>query len=271
MTHWQPMTLSGDYRQQRIPRDNGTCCDLSVWCPDIASGHARLPVVYVLDGADLFLTVAEATRRLSRRPEATHVGPAVVVGIEANGHDRSLDFTPGPPAEEAIGKRSCGGAGDFMSFLCDQVIPLVEQDFPVDPRHRSLLGHSLAGYFTLQALAARPECFADFIAISPSIWWNEAGLLADLAAAELSDQRVFLASGEWEAQLAPWQQQQPRAVEVQQRRQSRATPERCQRMADHLQQRLGANRVTCRQFPDEDHASTVLVATARALRDPPSC
>src|SRR5699024_1886999 len=103
-------------------------------------------------------------------------------------------------------------------------------------------------------------------AISPSLWWNEARLSSELSAAPLTGQRVFMASGEWEATLSPWQQRQPQAPTMRERRARRALPERCSRLATQLVQRPGSGEVVYQQFPDEDHASVIMVATARALR-----
>lgn len=62
------------------------------------------PVIYLLDASGMFGTLVEAIRMRARRPDATGVGPAIVVGIM---HDASTspahggriyDYTPGPTA-----------------------------------------------------------------------------------------------------------------------------------------------------------------------------
>lgn len=271
MSQWQPLALADSFQCQIDSLLNDHSYRILVWRPTGISADTRLPVIYVLDGDDLFVTLTESVRRLSRRTPATHVGAAIVVGIETlniatNGSQRSYDLTPGPAAEEDTGKRRCGGAHAFMQFICEQLVPLIEQEFPADPAKRCLFGHSLAGFFTLQLLAQKPAAFAHYVAISPSIWWDEPRLIQDLKQASLDQQRVFLAAGEWEEKLAPWQRGLPSAASVQQRRARRATPQRVSNMAAYLEQRLGKNRVANHQFADEDHASIVLVATARALR-----
>lgn len=65
------------------------------------------PVIYLLDASGMFGTLVEAIRMRARRPDATGVGPAIVVGIM---HDASTspahggriyDYTPGPTAAAA--------------------------------------------------------------------------------------------------------------------------------------------------------------------------
>src|SRR5699024_473203 len=162
-------------RQQQISSATGLHYNILAWCPHDAEARALpqaggLPVTYVPDRDDLFLTLAETLRRLSRRPPAPQEHPVIVSGIEEAAHERRLDFTRGPAAEEPGNTPHCGGAGDFMRFLDGQLLPWVEQNFPVNPRQRSLFGHSLAGYFALQALAIKPRAFANVLAISPSLW-----------------------------------------------------------------------------------------------------
>ena len=44
-------------------------------------------------------------------------------------------------------------------------------------QHEVLFGHSLAGYYVLWQLFHHQASFQRYIAISPSIWWNEHELL----------------------------------------------------------------------------------------------
>lgn len=255
---------------------NGVVYELGVWCPPARGDGNRYPVVYVLDGEDFFGTFVEAIARASRRPDATAVQPAIVVGIARVGSDegsrggaadgRHEDYTGGPPAEEAPGERRVGGAESFLSFIETELMPSIERELPADPARRILFGHSLAGYFALHAMATRPRMCDAYVAVSPSIWWDEAGLHAAVGRLEAPFPRVFIAVGEWEGALPPWQRESPAAARTIARRERRGMIDRAQRFSAHLGEVIGHRNVAFHLFPDEDHASVALVAIARALR-----
>ena len=105
-------------------------------------------------------------------------------------------------------------AGDFRNrlvFLVDELAPALRQELPLDGTRQTLFGHSLAGQFVLQALAARPDAFRTWAAISPSIWWDAAGLKSRLAATlpQAKAPSVFMGVGEWEGAVPPWQRAHP--------------------------------------------------------------
>ncbi len=269
---WFELTLPEARVRHLRARSNGACYEIRVWCPQVEQATQRLPVIYVLDGSDFFGTFVDSVARLARRPDATNVTPAMVVAVSPadTGNDararRYADYTPGPPAEEPRPVQATGGADAFLEFLRDELAPLIEGDFPADPRRRILFGHSLAGFFTLHALATRPDSFETCIAVSPSIWWNEGVLNAGFKRLAPRGQRASIAVGEWEDELPPWQRRRSGARQTMERRARRAMIERAERIAATLACTLGSDRVEFHRFPDEDHASVVLVAIARALR-----
>ena len=254
---------------------NGALYEIRVWCPPAAADTRSLPVIYVLDGQDFFCTFVEAIARASRRPDATAVHPAIVVGIaraDVQGLDRGStggrheDYTAGPPAEEPVGDRRVGGAEAFLSFLETELIPSIERELPADRTRRVLFGHSLAGYFALHVLATRPHAFTTYVSVSPSIWWDEASLRPGAARLESPAPRALIAVGEWEGELPPWQRGSAAAEGIAARRERRGMIDRARRFSADLGRWIGPENVAFHLFPDEDHASVVLVAIARALR-----
>lgn len=144
------------------------------------------PVLYMLDGnaAFDFLTPADLAQAAG----------LVVVGV---GYDtqrqfarelRTLDFTaPEGPGDglrpdHVHEGRTAGGAGLFHDRLVGPLRTAAEEGLPIDPTRRTLWGHSFGGLFTLYALLARPDGFARYASISPSIWWDE-GLIRRVAQA----------------------------------------------------------------------------------------
>ncbi|MHB1330183.1 MAG: alpha/beta hydrolase, partial [Gemmatimonadales bacterium] len=182
--------------------------------PEEPPPPAGYPVIYLLDGNATFGTLVEAIRMRAHRPAATGVVPAVVVGVgsERDGpYDRvrrTFDYTPPTAAGAATGLET-GGREAFERVLLGELAERIESRYPIDRSRRILLGHSLGGFFVLDLLLRRPDAYAAFIAISPSIWWDSArlfeaaqGLGAVLGGAK---PRIMISVGEYEQALAPWQ------------------------------------------------------------------
>ena len=74
---------------------------------------------------------------------------------------------------------SNGGSALFRAFIRDELIPSVEARYPCDGR-RALIGESLAGNFVAETFVLEPALFDAYIALSPSLWWNGAGIIDDL-------------------------------------------------------------------------------------------
>jgi len=65
-----------------------------------------------------------------------------------------------------------GGGPNFKRFLAKELIPAIERDYRSD-RYRVLMGHSLAGLFTLYALSDEPMLFRAWLVTSPTLDWDD--------------------------------------------------------------------------------------------------
>lgn len=250
--------ISGEYR-----------IDLAV--PAGSAPSSGWPVAVLLDAAGCFATCVEAVGRMGRRPDATGVAPLVVIGVSACGNEmgpdrRRRDFTSATNGHSANDDPGIGGASGFAQFLEEEVLPLVAAEVPIDPRQRTLFGHSLAGYFTLWVLANRPDLFHAYAAISPSIWWDREGLLAAWAKLHRLDRRALILLGEWEERLPPWQMAHPGHERAAARRAERHLGKNARTAAAALADLLGEAQVRFELLADEDHASIVSAAIVRMLR-----
>ena len=272
---WPLVALPGSQARRVQASANGTAYRVSLWLPPGEPPPGGFPVICVLDANALFGTFVEGVRRSSRRPDATGIVPSAVIGIAPDDEAlyaegaRRRDFTWGPPANEAAPPAdSVGGGAAFLSFLLDELLPALQRELPLNPTRQTLFGHSLAGHFVLQALAERPEAFRTWAAISPSIWWDEAGLRARLAATlpGRTDTRLFMAVGEYEGDVPPWQRNLPGYEQLVARRGQRQMVRSAEALAVDLHAWLGDDRFTFRVFPEEDHASILMIATQRVLR-----
>lgn len=260
------------------PDGSGIDYEIFVYQPRQDPPPQGFPVIYVLDGNANFMLVAEAVRRLSRRPGATGVPSAVVVGIgypgtaDYNNERRYRDFTRGQAAMDpgADAAKDLGGQGDFIGFLDQVLTPDIATHYPVDPARSLLLGHSLAGYFVLDLLCQRPGLFAASVAISPSIWWGRAAMqqaLAASAATPVSAFRLYGCVGEWEQDLAPWLTaiEAPPAYDL--RRSQRRMIDNLAETATDIATAFGPDAsVKFEVHAGEDHASVLIACLAKALR-----
>lgn len=260
--------------REYVAHASGVSYRISLWVPPGAPPKGGWPVVYVLDANTVFATFVEAIQRSGRRPDATGIGMAAVVGI-AHADERLFateyryrDYTFEPSA--LIESKTSSGGEAFLAFIADQLAPDLDAEFGFNPLRRSLFGHSLAGYFVLNALAVRPEVFSHYAAISPSVWWHRAALIARLnrlnqdAVAHIGG--VLVAVGEWEGEPAPWLVGTEGLAQLLQRRSERQMVANASAVADLLRHVLGEPRSTYRCFAEEDHSSIVMIAVQRTLR-----
>ncbi len=233
---------------------------VSIALPRCQEPAAGFPVLYLLDANAGFATVVETLRRLSRRPDATGVGPAIVVGI---GHHTDALYDSAKRQRDF----SDAGAAAFLQLIEEQIKPLVQQHASVDTRRQILAGHSLSGFFSLWTLANQPETFQSYVAISPSLW-SAPGLVAQLQSRQFTTPlpKVFLAVGEWEESLAPWQTGQTGSDVIQDRRHERKMVSQLLALGEQLEQQLGSNQIQYTVFPQEDHASVFGIGISRAMR-----
>lgn len=147
--------------------------EVRVWTPpSYEESNDRFPVIYVLDGELLFHVAAGAVRYLAAyglMPEA------IVVGVHSA--DRVFEMTPSPaggwtpPMPDGF-----GGAEHFIQFIVDELTPALDQRYRTSGM-RVLAGHSLGGLLTAHTLVHRPTSFSGYLAMDPSLWWNERRLV----------------------------------------------------------------------------------------------
>mgnify|MGYP001552438825 FL=1 len=170
---------------------------LNVYLPPHYSDASRkFPVLVLLDGGE-----AEDFHHITGLAQVTAFNGAVeeliVVGIE--GVDRKHDLTsPSSDPEDLKLDPTSGGAAAYRKFLVEEVKPWIATHYRVSGRY-GLIGESLAGLFTVETCLRAPQSFADYIAASPSLWWNKESLsreaAADFAKGDFSGRQLWLSVG----------------------------------------------------------------------------
>jgi predicted alpha/beta superfamily hydrolase len=142
--------------------------------PAYQRGKDAYPVLVLQDAEPHFALTTAAVDLLS---ESGRIPPMIVVGIIAT--DRTRDLTPTIPTRGFGGAPwtgPAGGADKFFSFIADELLPTVDHNYRTRP-YRVLVGHSLGGLFTVYALMSHSGVFNGYIAISPSLWWDDQALV----------------------------------------------------------------------------------------------
>jgi predicted alpha/beta superfamily hydrolase len=136
----------------------------------------RYPVLYMTDGDAHMGHTASTIEFLTgngRIPEM------IVVGVTNT--DRTRDLTPAKSTQKnAAGELqfpTAGGADNFLKFFETELIPEIEKEYRVQP-YRILAGHSFGGLFAIHAIITKPGLFNSYVAVSPSLQWENAEALA---------------------------------------------------------------------------------------------
>ncbi len=119
----------------------------------------------------------------------------IVVALPNVSQDgRTRDLTPtaskvGPDGKETHFFANSGGGNNFLKFMREELFPRIESSYRTRP-HRILVGHSFGGLLVLHALLDSPELFQAFIAIDPSLWWDNQVLVRRVESRSKDHSRV---------------------------------------------------------------------------------
>lgn len=141
------------------------------------------PVVFMLDGQAIF-------DRLIGLPNLS-LPPVAIVGI---GYDRehmdvklgrTFDYTPSIAGvndlrDPRVPERKAGGVELFLQLLSQEIIPAVQTNFSLSLQQQAFYGHSYGGLCVLYNFLNERKSFAYHIAVSPSLWWHDNYMLAQV-------------------------------------------------------------------------------------------
>ena len=162
----------------------------------------KYPVLFSVDGGpeqDFELLAGVA----AEAEFSTSFESFILVGIKTE--DRYKQLTPQMSRlpldrlKENFGEKIApGGAEKFRDYLARDVIPWATKRYRTD--RKILTAASLGGLFVLDTFLERPDMFDDYIALTPSLWWDD-GRVVDEAAQELdrhgpSDRRIYFTMGD---------------------------------------------------------------------------
>lgn len=171
---------------------------INIWTPPNYNESADgFPVLYMPDGGikEDFPHIANTVKKLLAEKK---IPPFIVVGIENT--ERGRDLTGFSEAE--YDKQFCpvtDGAKDFRAFILEELVPEINKKYRTKNK-KGIIGESLAGLFVMETFFTKSEAFDFYIAMDPSLWWNNHYLTknADSLLAQFPDKHLkiwFAGSG----------------------------------------------------------------------------
>jgi len=143
---------------------------INIWTPpNYDQSSDSFPVLYMPDGGvnedfpHIANTIAELVEKKS-------IPPILLVGIENT--ERGRDLTGFSEVDEDA--KYCpltDGAKDFRAFITEELMSEINKKYRTTDE-KGIIGESLAGLFVMETFFQAPNSFDFYIAMDPSIWWN---------------------------------------------------------------------------------------------------
>lgn len=153
-----------------------------VYTPNITSQISNTgklyPVLYLLDGNAHFYSTVGIIQQLSQANGNGVLPEMIVVGIENT--NRFRDLVPSADLNKT---------NPFIEFLSSELIPYIDKNYHTAP-YKLLAGHSLGGLTAIDILTKHPDLFNAYIAIDPSMWYDEENFLKN-AVNQLPKQNMY--------------------------------------------------------------------------------
>ncbi len=143
--------------------------------------NKNYPVIYMLDAYSSFGIMTETQHLLAFDKELPE---AIIVGISSEGgskqfiYNRARDYTPTKISTENLPKEArlmtptSGGGEEFLEFIKNELIPMIDSKFRTEKNDRTLVGHSYGGLFCFYTLFTEPHLFNKYVILSPVLFWD---------------------------------------------------------------------------------------------------
>ncbi len=169
-------------------------------------GNDKFPVLYLTDGP---AHINEIGSTIDFLVNNNRMPPLIVVGIANT--DRTRDLTPTRSDEKNPGGDltypTSGGADHFLDFIQTELMPEIEKRYRV-ASYKIFAGHSFGGLLAIHILTTRPDMFQAYIAVSPSLQWDNQRILHQaqefFAAHNELDKTFFFSLGNEGNTPIPW-------------------------------------------------------------------
>lgn len=163
---------------------------IDVILPEDYDSTYQYPFIYCVD---YWLGAKITPGIISSLNFAQAIDPVIIIGIGNAGNyndwilERTRDLTPyhipeyDKSSSHSTGTRGVtGGADNFLLFIKNELIPLVENKYKSDTLKRGLFGYSYGGLFGVYTLIKYPDLFQIYFFGSPALWYNDFALIDSL-------------------------------------------------------------------------------------------
>jgi enterochelin esterase-like enzyme len=187
------------YRSRFLPRAR----DLIVYLPASyeQDSQARLPVLYLQDGQNLFDGATSFIPGMDWHVRETAdqliaqgaIRPLIIVGIYNTGKARLGEYTPSRDK-----KMGGGRASRYGRMLIEEIIPFIDSEYRTlsGPGNTGIGGSSLGGLLAIYLGLRFAQVFGRLAILSPSVWWNQSSILKFAARARVHERpRIWLDVG----------------------------------------------------------------------------
>jgi len=135
------------------------------------STELHYPVLYIMDAEYFYYQALGALQFLSECGYNSNRPVPQMILVAVLDDDRNRDFTPThAPVQGSLRFPTSGGAAAYLEHVEKELRPFIDANFRTSGS--ILTGWSFGGLFTFYTFLEKPDLFAAYIAISPSLWWN---------------------------------------------------------------------------------------------------
>lgn len=148
---------------------------INIWTPrDYENSLDSLPVLYMADGGlkEDFQHIANTLADLISQKK---IKPIILVGIENTQRRRDLTSVTEIEKDKKIAP-IVGGLENFKAFIKEELFIEINKRYKTRNK-KSIIGESLAGLFVMEIFFSDPNMFDNYIALDPSLWWNNHKLI----------------------------------------------------------------------------------------------
>ena len=146
-----------------------------VWIhiPEDFDSTKQYPVIYILDASQHFYVITGMLKQLL----PWQIPHSIIVGIVNT--DRTRDFTHTNVAfQRGHHSETSGGASNFIKFINEELKAYINNQYPTE-NNNTILGHSIGGLFVLYSFLHHEDSFDNYVAIDPSLWWDQEHLVKE--------------------------------------------------------------------------------------------
>ncbi|PAJ71670.1 esterase [Pseudoalteromonas sp. NBT06-2] len=166
--------------QQIKSEKSGLEYELYIRLPkDYSRSNRKYPVVLINDTGYSIAVASGIVHLMADRD----IEDVIIVGISySKGHNpllsRTRDYTPSYAPNEKHGhslevQKHSGKASQYISFISEDVLPLISKTYRIKQDKKIFVGHSYGGLLGANILITNPELFDYYILGSPSFWYDD--------------------------------------------------------------------------------------------------